>query len=242
MKVFFYQEFGSFWFESGTPEFLVKKLKIASLEIDCLKKGNIYASKEELSDYTGDTMDLVPLLYQTGYLTIVGYDSRRERYSLGIPNQEVEHGLFNCLLKEYVPLVKEKRGIDLFTLDRHVEEGNLEGIRKVLTALFAGITYTQENDPFENYFQAVIQLVFNLLGKYVQCEIHTFTGRIDCRVETDRFVYLFEFKRDDTAANALKQIDQKDDSLRFIADQRKLYKIGVSFDSEKRILQDWKVL
>ena len=87
----------------------------------------------------------------------------------------------------------------------------------------------------------MIYLVFTLLGKFCQCEMHTYTGRIDCRVQTRDYIYLFEFKRDDTAKAALTQIDSKDYALSFIADSRKLYKIGVSFDSESRMLKDWAV-
>ena len=107
--------------------------------------------------------------------------------------------------------------------------------------MFANITYTLNSDPFEHCFQAVIYLVFTLLGKYALCEMHTFTGRIDCKVETEKFIYLFEFKRDETAENALKQIEDNSYAFPFAADQRRLYKIGVSFDSERRILADWKV-
>ena len=94
---------------------------------------------------------------------------------------------------------------------------------------------------FEHYFQAVIYLVFTLLGKFALCEMHTFTGRIDCKVETKKFIYLFEFKRDESADKALQQIEDKSYALPFVADGRKIYEIGVSFDSRQRILADWKV-
>ena len=101
--------------------------------------------------------------------------------------------------------------------------------------------YLQNWDaPFEHYFQTVIYLVFTLLGRYALCEMHTFTGRIDCKVETERFVYLFEFKRDKSAEEALQQIEDKSYALPFVADSRKVFKIGVAFDSEKRMLSDWK--
>ena len=144
-------------------------------------------------------------------------------------------------MPSYVPKATAGNGLDIFTFDEAVENGNLEQIRNVLTGLFAGITYTLETDPFEHYFQSVIYLVFTLLGKFCQCEMHTCTGRIDCRIQTRNYIYLFEFKRDDTAKAALAQIDSKDYALPFIADSRKLYKIGVSFDSESRMLKDWAV-
>ena len=87
----------------------------------------------------------------------------------------------------------------------------------------------------------MIYLVFTLLGQFAECEMHTFAGRIDCRVQTRKYIYLFEFKRDESAEKALQQIDDKSYTLPFVADSRKLYKIGVSFDSDKRLLSDWKV-
>ena len=140
-----------------------------------------------------------------------------------------------------MPEATAANGLDIFTLDDAVESGNPEKIRNVLTGLFANITYTLETDPFEHYFQAVIYLTFTLLGKFCQCEMHTFTGRIDCRVQTKDYIYLFEFKRDEPAQEALAQIDSKKYALSFIADSRKLFKIGVSFDSETRMLKDWAV-
>ena len=140
----------------------------------------------------------------------------------------------------YVPKATDSNGLDIFTVENYIEEGDLEGIRNVLTALFASISYTSVEAPFEHYFQTVIYIVFTLLGKYVVCEMHTFNGRIDCKVETERFVYLFEFKRDESAEAALKQIDDKSYDLPFAADSRKIFKIGVSFDSDKKILSDWK--
>ena len=145
------------------------------------------------------------------------------------------------MVPSYVPIATAGNKLDIFTLDEAVENGDLEQIRNVLTGLFANITYTVESDPFEHYFQSVIYLVFTLLGKFCQCEMHTYTGRIDCKVQTREYIYLFEFKRDDTAKAALAQIDSKDYALPFIADARKLYKIGVSFDSESRMLKDWAV-
>ena len=120
------------------------------------------------------------------------------------------------------------------------ENGQLGDIKNVLTALFANITYTLESDPFEHYFQSVIYLVFTLLGKFCIYEMHTYTGRIDCKVETKNYIYLFEFKRDDTDLSAPAQIDTMDYALSFAADHRKLYKIGVSFDSSTRKLVGWE--
>lgn len=241
LNSFFNGEFGSYWFETGTPAFLIKELRRNCFDVRKFTDRTIYAGESELKDYTGDMLDPIPLLYQTGYLTIADYDVKRKRYTLCFPNEEVKYGFLESLMPSYVPKSIAGSGLDIFTLDEYIEEGNLDQVRTVLTALFANITYTLETDPFEHYFQAVIYLVFTLLGKFVQCEMHTYSGRIDCVVQTKHYIYLFEFKRDDTAEAALAQIDSKDYTLAFTADSRKLYKIGVSFDSSKRELVDWKV-
>ena len=235
-------DYGSYWFETGTPSFLVRKLREVHFDVRSFTDRTIYANDAVLKDYTGDSLDPVPLLYQTGYLTIVDYDRKRRRYTLGFPNEEVKYGFLESMIPSYVPAVSSGNKMDIFTLDAYIENGELDKIRDVLTGLFANITYTVEADPFEHYFQTVIYLVFTLLGKFVLCEMHTYAGRIDCKVETNRFIYLFEFKRDESADNALAQIESKDYALAFIADDRKLFKIGVSFDSGTRKLSEWKVL
>ena len=241
LKSFFEKRFGSYWFETGTPTFLVKALRDNAFEVRRLADKTIYASESSLLDYTGDTLNPIPLLYQTGYLTIADFDEASQEYTLSFPNKEVKYGFLESLMPEYVSNCGAGSGVDISTLRRYVDNGDLESIRNVLTALFARITYTSSDAVFEHYFQTVIYLVFTLLGKYALCEMHTFSGRIDCRVLTSSFIYLFEFKRDESADKALQQINDKDYTLPFAADSRKLYKIGVSFDSEKRILSDWKV-
>lgn len=235
------KDFGSYWFETGTPTFLVKQLRDSRFDVRSFTDKTIYANEAVLKDYTGESPDPVPLLYQTGYLTIADYDKRRRRYTLGFPNEEVKYGFLESMMPAYVPVATAGNKLDIFTLDEYLENGELDRIRDVLTALFASITYTLEEDPFEHYFQAVIYLVFTLLGKFSICEMHTYTGRIDCKVETKDFIYLFEFKRDESAKAALAQIETKDYALPFTADTRKLYKIGVSFDTASRKLVGWEV-
>lgn len=241
LKAFFDREFGSYWYATGTPTFLVKRLKEIEFDPHKFVNHTLYANASMLSDYSGENPDPIPLLYQTGYLTIADYDGEDMEYTLAFPNEEVKYGFLNCLMPEYVSDCGPGSGIDIFTFRRYVKNGELDNIKKVLTAIFARITYTQADDPFEHYFQTVIWLVFTLLGQYSDCEMHTFSGRIDCRVLTRKYIYLFEFKRDESAEKALQQINAKSYSLPFVADDRKLFRIGVSFDSENRVLSDWKV-
>ena len=240
LGAFFDKDFGSYWYETGTPTFIVKKLKNSEFDLRKLTDQTLYASEAMLKDYSGENLDPVPLLYQTGYLTINSFDSVGREYTLSFPNEEVKYGFVESLIPEYVADSGAGSGNDIFTLRRYIEKGMLDEIRDVLKSLFANITYTLESDPFEHYFQAVIYLVFTLLGKFAECEMHTYSGRIDCRVLMKDYIYLFEFKRDDTAKNALSQIDSKEYALPFVADSRKLFKIGVAFDSSTRMLSEWE--
>ena len=235
------KEFGSYWFETGTPTFLVEKLRNDHFDVRKFSNQTIFSTERILKDYTGDTLDPIPLLYQSGYLTISDYNPKMRRYVLAFPNDEVRYAFLESLVPVYVPKANAANGLDIFTLDEYVENGDLEGIHSVLTGLFANISYTTNNPVFEHYFQTLIYVVFTLLGRYVMTEQQAYKGHIDCKVETDNFVYLFEYKLDKTAEEALKQIDTKDYKLSFSADKRKLFKIGVSFDSKERKLADWKV-
>ena len=231
---------GSYWFGTGTPTFLVKRIREAGLDPQRLINKTIYATERRLSDYRADDPDPVPLLFQSGYLTIAGYDDRSSRYTLAIPNGEVEWGLMESLLADWTPGYGEARGTDVFTLWDLVEAGDTDGIRRVLAALFASIPYTQEADPFEHYFQAVIWLTFTLLGRYVSVEQHQASGRVDCIIEARAHVYVMEFKRDGTAAEALAQIEECRYAEPFAADTRTVHRVGCAFDSTTRQLSDWE--
>ncbi len=233
------RRFGSFWYETGTPTFLVHRLKQIEFDVRQFENRTLQSTESLLSDYRVENPDPVPLLYQTGYLTIADY-SDDDVYTLCLPNEEVRYAFLQSLMPEYVDACGSGSGKDILTLKRHVEKGNLEGINRVFTALFASITYTTKEPVFEHYFQSVIYITMTLLGKYAACEMHTNTGRIDCIVETKKYVYIFEFKRDDSADAALKQIDNMHYADPWKADERTVFKIGVNFDSETRQLQDWK--
>ncbi len=230
---------GSYWFATGTPTFLVRRMRDARLDPKRLTDGTIYADEERLSDYRADDPDPIPLMFQAGYLTIRAADPWTGAYALAVPNGEVRYGLTKGLLPAWAPGYDAARGTDVLTLRRLVEAGDADGIRDVLAALFASIPYTREDDPFENYFQAVIWLVFELLGRYVRCEVRQARGRADVVVEATAHVYVMELKRDGTAVEALAQIDERGYAAPFAADSRQLHLIGCAFDSRTRLLADW---
>jgi hypothetical protein len=235
-------EFGDYWFETGTPTFLVRRLLELGFDVRKFKNRTLYATGQTLSDYRGDNPDPVPLLYQTGYLTIVDYDRAGRYYTLGFPNEEVEYGFLNSLMPAYLPETMPGTGRDILSIKGYLETGDTESLRDAFTALFASIPYTTKRVPFEHDFQTVIFLVFTLLGQYVHAEVHSARGRADCVAEVRDYVYLFEFKRDGTADEALAQIEEKNYAAPYAADSRRLIRVGVSFDSEKRILKDWKTM
>lgn len=232
---------GSYWFATGTPTFLARRMRDAGFNPKRLTDGTIYATERRLGDYRGDDPDPIPLMFQAGYLTIRDADSRTGRYTLAVPNREVEWGLVESLLPAYAPAYSEARGTDVFALLDLVEAGDTDGMRDVLAALFASIPYTQASDPFENYFQAIIWLVFELLGRYVRTEVRQARGRADVVVEAAAHVYVMELKRDGTAEEALAQIEERGYAAPFAADPRQVHLVGCAFDSRTRQLREWVV-
>lgn len=235
------KEFGSYWFSSGTPTFLVEKLKLMDFDLRQFSDYSLEITGEALSDYRDDNPDPIPLLYQTGYLTIAPDKSTSDYYTLDFPNEEVKYGFLNSLLPAYVPSSTSGSGKSVLQIRRYVEEGNLDRLKDSLIGLYAGITYTSSEPVYEHYFQTVIYLVFELLGKYIHTEVHSLYGRADCIIETKDFVYIFEFKRDSSATEALKQIEEGRYAAPYAADTRKIYKIGVNFDSETKNISEWEV-
>ena len=244
LNCFANMEFGDYWFETGTPTFLVRRLCEMGFDIRSFSDSTLYATPKRLMDYRGDSTDPLPLLYQTGYLTITGVRKSgiNVRLALGFPNEEVKYGFLDSLMPEYAPAVRMESGKDIQSITEYIENGETEKLASAFKALYASIPYTTKDVPFEHDFQTVIYLVFPLLGQYVHAEVHSAEGRADCIVETDAYVYIFEFKRDCTADEALSQIEEKGCAAPYAADSRRLVRVGVSFDSEKRILKDWKTV
>ena len=234
------RDFDWYWFATGTPTFLVRRLREQAYDVARFERGEVSATGQRLGDYRADNPDIVPLLYQTGYLTIKGYDRKGRYYTLGFPNDEVKYGFLESLMPEYAPAVASGSGKDVLSIKESLERGHLDDVRDALTALFASIPYGQDKALGEHCFQTVVYLVFTLLGQYVHSEVRSARGRADCVVETPGYVYVFEFKRDGSADEALRQIEDKGYAQPYAADPRQVYRIGVSFDSEQRGITEWK--
>lgn len=235
--------FGSYWFESGTPTFLINKLNSANYDIRQFMC-EVKANESELKDYRPEAADPTPLFYQSGYLTIKSWNQRQRSFKLGFPNAEVKYGFLNSLAPSYLHVEDKPAPVNIDLLDDAVEEGDTDGMRKWFTALFALLPYPAAADTetiTEQNFQNVIFMALTMMGKYARTEVHSAKGRADCILETDDYVYVFEFKRDVSAAEALKQIEEQGYAAPYSADKRKLFKIGVNFSTSERNITEWEV-
>lgn len=232
------QDFGDYWFETGTPTFLVETLKRNNYDLEQLTHENVTA--DLLGSLDSIDSNPIPLIYQSGYLTIKSYDPRFMTYRLGFPNDEVERGFTRFLFRYYTP-ASQCRDSFLRDFIMEVESGLTEKFMKRLENLFAGQDYQLAGDA-ELYFHNAVSLIFKMVGFYTETERHTSDGRMDMVVQTADFIYLFEFKLDKSVDEALEQIERKQYAAPFANDPRKLYKIGVNFSSVTRRVESWKVV
>lgn len=193
-----------------------------------------------LNSIDSTSLNPVPIIYQSGYLTITGYNERFKRYRLGFPNKEVEEGLLNFLLPSYTP-VEAKSEFDIIEFVNDVETGNPQQFMERLRTLFAD-TYYKIVGNAELYFQNVLYLIFKIMGFYIQVERPTANGRMEAIIQTDDYVYIIECKLDKTADEALRQIEDNAYARPFAMDRRKLFKIGVNFSTKTRGIESYKIL
>ena len=242
LNAFDKREFGMYWFATGTPTFLIDKLKESGFDAKQFTTDEYYEEESSFTDYRIDNENPVPLFYQTGYLTIRGYDAEFRSYALGYPNEEVRYGFLRSLAPYYLCAENTSSPLDVRNFVKDIRRGDTDSLRDRFTALFARLPYPNDEKIVEQNFQNVIYIVFMLLGQYTQTEVHSAKGRADCTVETDDYVYVFEFKRDSSADEAIKQIEDMGYARPYVADKRKLIKIGANFDSKERNLDGWKVV
>ena len=225
------REFENYWFQTGTPTFLIKLLQENNYDLKDLSEGKITAkdltSKESMMNAP------VALFYQSGYLTIKDYNKKSGAYKLGYPNKEVEESFLDFLLPKYMHTNENASFSYVEKMYENLENGEIEDFLKTMKTFFASVPYDLIKDT-ENHYQTVIFIICKLIGFIVEAEYKIVNGRIDMIVRTDNFLYLFEFKFDKSAEEALQQIDSKDYPLAFQQDERKLYKIGVNFSSQTK--------
>ncbi|MFA4045901.1 ATP-binding protein [Prevotella sp. PCHR] len=231
-------KFGDYWFETGTPSFLVHLLKQADYNLNNLQKEQV--SADVLNSIDSMSRNPIPVIYQSGYLTIKGYDNRFKIYNLGFPNKEVENGFIKYLLPLYTPVGENKTEFFVAGFISDVEKGNPDGFMERLCSLFADSDYRIAGD-MEKYFQNSLYLIFKLLGFYTEVERTTSRGRMDVVLKTSDYIYVMELKLDGTAEDALRQIDERGYAAPFMSDGRKLYKIGVNFSSATRGIEKFLI-
>jgi hypothetical protein len=238
LNTFSSMEFRDYWFKTGTPTFLVNLLKQEDFDIRNLK-GDVTIDARSITDYRPESNNPVPILYQSGYLTIKDYDREFDEYILGFPNGEVEYGFLHELLPAFAP--RDMTGdFSAAKFVRDLQAGNVDAFMTRLRAFFAGIPY-ELNDKTERHYQTVFYLVLKLMGQFVETEQRSAAGRADAVVITADTVYIFEFKLagNATAEDALKQIDDKGYLIPFTAGNRKTVKIGAEFNAAERTLSRW---
>lgn len=229
--------FGNYWFETGTPTYLVELLKRSNYDLETMSRA--VTSADVLNSIYGDDEPL-PVIFQSGYLTIKDYDEEFGDYTLGYPNKEVEGGFVKFLLPYYASVQKVREDSEIKNLVREVRGGAPDAFLHRLQSFFADTPYELIRDQ-ELHYQNVLYIVFRLIGFYVKAEYHTSQGRIDLVLQTDKYVYVMEFKLEGTAEEALRQIEEKQYALPFASDSRKLFKIGVNFSAQTRNIEKWLI-
>ena len=232
------QAIESYWFGSGTPSYLIKSLQKYHVNVmDIEKKG---CNVDDFDVSPEQMTSALPLLYQSGYLTIKKYKPLTKSYQLGYPNREVKIGMLKSLAPNYLsPVSIDNNGLVADFVEM-LYDGDLEGAMVRLKAYLASISNRLSNKN-ERDFQTVFYLIFNLMGAFILVEEDSAIGRADAVVHTSDAVYVFELKYDGSAEEAIRQIDDKGYLIPYSADGKRLYKIGVNYDSQQRTIGEWIV-
>ena len=232
-----------YWFRTGTPTYLIRLLNHFDENID--EMTGRYYMQEQFIDYKANVDSPLPMIYQSGYFTIKDFDFESNSFMLDFPNDEVKRGFVSMLANNYL---KPKGAVEnwLTTATQCLRQGETERFHTLLTSFLSSIPYSmrrKENErERERYFHYTFYLLLRLISTFlIYTEKAQSQGRVDCVVETPRFIYIFEFKLDGSASEALKQIEENGYAREYATDSRKLYRIGCSFSSESGTIEDWQV-
>ena len=244
-NVFAKEKLGDYWFETGTPTFMVHLFEQKDFILPDLER-NIRLSMRDMNDYRLNYSYLVPLLFQAGYLTIKDYDREENVYILGYPNDEVKYAFLYSLMVVYTDGKTISQGefrIGLFK--EAMQKGDIDKVLTLIKALMASIPYdTLPEDKLflrEQNYQTTIYLIFSLMGEYVRTEVHSSLGRSDVEVETKEAIYIFEFKVGGKSQDAISQIKEAGYAEKYGASNKSTYLIGASITRNKRTLSKWMV-
>lgn len=233
------KEFNDYWFQTGTPTFLVELLKKSDYDLRILIDG-VEASSTAFTEYRVEARNPIPLIYQSGYLTIKEYDKRFKMYRLAFPNDEVKYGFMNFILPFYTPIPDGERRFYIGKFIKELQAGDVSAFLTRLQSFFADFPY-ELNENKERHYQVVFYLVFKLMGQFTEAEVRSARGRADAVVKTPDQIYVFEFKLNGTAEQALQQIDDRGYLIPYLADGREIVKVGVEFSAETRNISRWLV-
>ena len=234
-------EMRNYWFATGTPTYLMRLLSHSDKNINELV--GRYYEESQFIDYKADVERPLPMIYQSGYLTVKEYDIDTRYYLLDFPNEEVRSGFIDMLASSYFSS-GEMVSSWIFNVNRELRGGKIEEFLKKMTSLLSSVTYRfqRKQDAFEceRYFQYTFYLIMQMIGHYnTMVEKETSEGRIDCVVECPNYVYVMEFKMDGSAQSALEQIRECGYTKPYLADKRKVFSIGVNFSSEKGTIEEY---
>ena len=232
-------KFGSYWFGSGTPTYLINMLKKFGVEPSEI--GNNRVSVEDFDAPTERMTSIIPLLYQSGYITIKNYDEELDLYTLNISNKEVRIGLMKSLLPHYVGSKAPETTTMVAYLSRDIRNGDMDTALRRLQTFLSTIPQC-DNTKYEGHYQQVFYIIFSLLGYYVDVEVRTPRGRVDIVLRTKTTLYVMELKLDKSAGEAMEQIDLKNYPERFALCGLPVVKVAVSFDSERCTIGGWEII
>ena len=237
------KDFENYWFSTGTPTFLVNMLKHFHTDITKIDGSEAWAS--DFDAPTENMQSILPLFYQSGYITIKGYNTKLKRYTLGFPNEEVKVGLMSTLVPYYVHARTKEAGDATVRMYEALLKDDMDGCLKAMQEFLTTIPY-QENTlkdapTTEGHFTAMLYVMFSLLNVYVFSQVRNAKGRLDILVKTDTTIYVMELKMDGDLDKALQQIDDKDYTIPYQSDGRKVVKVAINFSTEDRTIKEWKI-
>ena len=228
----------SYWFESGTPTFLIEKLKEYNVVPSMLKSTEVMAS--DFDAPTENMSSIMPLLYQSGYYTIKNFNRRVGTYLLDLPNNEIRIGLMESLLPNYIQRDTYKGNTTVAEMYLALYNDDLEGMLRLLQTYLLTIPQC-DNTNYEGHYQQLLYVIFSLLGRYVDVEVRTSNGRVDMVMNSGKSLYLFELKLNKSAEAAMQQINLKDYPSRFALSGLPIIKVGINFDMERHTIEGWEI-
>ena len=240
LNCFSTREFGAYWFSSGTPTYLIKMMRKFKVMPTNISK--MYAKSSAFDAPTENMTAITPLLYQSGYLTIKGYDKFSKLYTLDLPNKEIKVGLFESLLPNYLEGMFAQNGdVAIAQMSVLIRQDNMDGALQLLQTFLGTVPYCNVTN-YEGHYQQMLYIIFSLLTGYVvDVEVHTPKGRLDIVMLTHTRLYIIELKLNKNAQVALQQINLKNYAQRFALCGKPVSKVGINFDSSTGNIEDWVI-